>query len=159
MVRLSFKELVERILKEEKKPLTTYEIWQAAVRKGYDKLVGSKGKTPWNTIGARIYVDMKENPNSLFIKVGTRPVRFTLKNMFSEKQLEKFKTTAEVHEKTVSYSERDLHSFLTYFARMYLKVYTKTIYHERSQKKRFSQWLHPDMVGVCFRIGVMKCLN
>jgi len=32
-------------------------------------------------------------------------------------------------------------------------MYTKTIYHESSTKRQFSEWLHPDMVGVIFPLG------
>jgi len=31
-------------------------------------------------------------------------------------------------------------------------VYTKTIYHERSSKKAYTEWLHPDLVGVSFPV-------
>ena len=52
----------------------------------------------------------------------------------------------------ISYRERDLHALLTYFVRENLNIYTKTIYHERSRKRSYIQWLHPDMVGVYFLI-------
>jgi len=45
-----------------------------------------------------------------------------------------------------------LHALLTYFVRENLNIYTKTIYHERSRKRSYIQWLHPDMVGVYFLI-------
>lgn len=46
--------------------------------------------------------------------------------------------------------ERDLHKYLTYFVYNYRFIYTKTIFHEESNKKKYSQWSHPDMVGVYF---------
>lgn len=46
--------------------------------------------------------------------------------------------------------ERDLHKYLTYFVYNTSNIYTKTIYHELSDKKKYTQWLHPDMVGVYF---------
>jgi len=149
--KISFKKLAEQILREEGVPLSAVEIWERAVSKGYDRKIGTKGKTPWRTIGARIYVDMRENPNSPFIKVGSNPVRFGIKG-FSYKEegktTKRDKVTAEKGER--GYRERDLHPLLTYYARMYMNVYTKTIFHERSKKRKFSQWLHPDMVGVSF---------
>jgi hypothetical protein len=48
---------------------------------------------------------------------------------------------------------KDLHPFLTYYVNTYLNVYTKTIYHEKSSKRTYSQWLHPDLVGINFPIG------
>lgn len=49
--------------------------------------------------------------------------------------------------------ERDLHKYLTYFVYHTNGIYTKTIYHELSGKKNFTQWLHPDIVGVYFPFG------
>ena len=50
--KLTFKELAKKILEEEKRPLTTSEIWEIAVKKGYDKLCSNKGKTPDATLSA-----------------------------------------------------------------------------------------------------------
>lgn len=41
---MTFLELAQLILKEEKKPLTAIEIWNHAVEKGYDKKLNSQGK-------------------------------------------------------------------------------------------------------------------
>lgn len=57
-------------------------------RKGYDTRVSSKGKTPWQTIATRIYVDIRDNPNSPFINLKLRPTKFFLKELMS-KELEK----------------------------------------------------------------------
>ncbi len=65
---MSFLELAERILCEEEKSLTANEIWNLAVKKGHDKQLNSKGKTPWATLGAQIYVNTKDNPKSIFAK-------------------------------------------------------------------------------------------
>ena len=58
---MTFLELAEKVLKEEKRPLTPNEIWNLATEKGYDKEVKSRGKTPWATLGAQLYVSAKEN--------------------------------------------------------------------------------------------------
>jgi len=42
------------------------------------------GKTPWQTLGARLYVEVRDNEDSKFIKVGKRPARFFLKERQSE---------------------------------------------------------------------------
>ena len=47
---MNFIEFAERIIREENRPLTPNEIWEIGKLKGYDKLVNSQGKTPWNTI-------------------------------------------------------------------------------------------------------------
>jgi hypothetical protein len=85
MAELSFGELAEIVLEEQNIPLSPVEIWEIAVSKGYDKLVASKGKTPWQTIGARLYVDIRDNPNTHFIKVDSTPKRFFLRKLSGEK--------------------------------------------------------------------------
>jgi hypothetical protein len=150
--KLTFKELAKKVLEEEGKPLSAREIWKKAVEKGYDKLLESKGKTPWHTLGAQLYTDSK-NENSEFTRVGEKPVRFFLKQPHTQLYtLNKQKTKT-----TKKYYEEDLHQVLTYYLRQKFKIYTKTIKHQKSRKKNqksgkknYTQWLHPDMVGVYF---------
>lgn len=159
MKKLTFKELAQKVLEEEKRPLTVREIWEIAVEKGYDKLVNSSGKTPWRTVGAQIYVDMRDNMDSPFIKIDSKPRKFFLKTLVSEAELKDIeeKERGKIEEpKKLKYSERELHPFLSYFAYTYMNVYTKTIYHEKSNKKKYAQWLHPDIVGVYFPIEEWK---
>jgi len=159
MNKLTFKELTKKILEEEKRPLTVEEIWESTLKKGYDKFCGTQGKTPWRTIGAQIYVDIRDNPDSPFVKIDSKPRKFFLKTLVSNTELKEIeeKERGKVEgPKKLKYSERELHPFLTYFAYAYMSVYTKTIYHEKSNKKKYSQWLHPDMVGVYFPIEEWK---
>lgn len=149
--KLTFFELAIKVLKEANKPMTIDEIWRYAQERGYDLLVGSKGKTPWQTIGARIYVDMRDNANSPFVKIDSKPKKFFLKELQNVDTIKEEKEI--IQPKETSYNERDLHPFLTYFVNTYLNVYTKTIYHEKSSKRTYSQWLHPDLVGINFPIG------
>lgn len=69
MRKTTFLKLAEKILREENKPLTAEEIWKFAQEKDYDTLVATKGKTPWRTIGAQIYVDIRDNEKSPFVKI------------------------------------------------------------------------------------------
>lgn len=144
---MTFLELAEKVLREEQRPLTPMEIWQIAQEKGYDKQVGSRGKTPWDTIGSRLYVDVRDNSNSIFIKASVEPTRFFLKEFLGALPLPE---KTQLRQEKPAYKERDLHPFLTYFLRTYYTIYTKTIFHEESSKERYAQWLHPDMVGVYF---------
>ncbi len=146
--KLTFKKLAKKVLEEEKRPLTVKEIWEIAKKKGYDKLCNTKGKTPWMTIAAQLYVDTKNNPNSSFVRIDSKPRKFFLKNLNIPKDLEE----SEQRKKERKSSERDIYPILTYFVGNYLKIFTKTIYHEKSKRKRYSQWLHPDVVGVYFPI-------
>lgn len=83
--KLSYKELALEILKQSDKPLSANEIWQKALEKGLDKKLSSIGQTPIATLGARIYVDIKElQHNSLFIKASQKPTTFWLKERENE---------------------------------------------------------------------------
>ncbi|WP_321420522.1 winged helix-turn-helix domain-containing protein [uncultured Methanomethylovorans sp.] len=63
---LTFLKLAETVLEQTKIPLTYVDIWDEAVKSGLSKRVNTKGKTPWNSIGAQIYVDIRDNQNSIF---------------------------------------------------------------------------------------------
>jgi len=136
-------------------PLTFNEIWETGVKNGATKKLTIKGKTPWNSLGANLYVDARDNKNSDFIKVGSWPTRFFLKSRSQELKNKKFdaidiKITST--DKT-TYSERDLHTILTYYAYSNLgfnrgkPVVTKTIFHEKSKKPGLAEWIFPDVVG------------
>ncbi|MDQ4141110.1 MAG: hypothetical protein M3142_11370, partial [Bacteroidota bacterium] len=58
--------------------------------------------------------------------------------------------------KKTEYLEKELHSFLTYYAFYFLRCYTKTINHSKSGKKEFGEWVHPDLVGCYFPIDEWK---
>ena len=83
----SFLDLAHEVLKQSPKPLTYQEIWQVAHEKGLIGKIGSSGKTPWQSLGARLYVEVRDNDVSEFIKVGGRPVRFFLKERGAESRL------------------------------------------------------------------------
>lgn len=156
---MTFLELAELILNEEKKPLTSTEIWNIAVKKGYDKKLNSEGKTPWATLGAQIYVNAKDNPKSIFARTDSRPKRFYLKAMANSLNLDDNTIPDDllpVEKKKFDYLEKDLHKYLTYFAYYHMHCYTKTIKHHISNKKEFGEWVHPDMVGCYFRMEDWK---
>ncbi len=147
---ITFLQLAEQVLEEEKQPLTASEIWQVAVNKGHDKLVDSKGKTPWATLGARIYVDVRDNPTTTnFVPRGTRPQRFILKSQVGG-VIPQTTNTPKIQTPKVEFLEKDLHSLMVYYGFYYLKAYLKTINHSKSDKKGFGEWVHPDIVGCYF---------
>ena len=159
MRKLTFIELAKRILEEEKKPLSSTDIWEIAKNKGYDRLLHSQGKTPWATLGAQLYCNVRDRKDSPFIKVGTRPKLFHLKILTGNNELKLYEQAQDenvILPKQSEYLEKDLHPFLTYYANYYLKAYTKTIKHVKSDKKEFGEWVHPDMVGCYFPIDDWK---
>lgn len=151
MAKFTFLDLAEEALKSAGLPLTGEEIWELSKKIGLAEKIGSVGKTPWQTIGARLYVDLK-NPQSRFEKVGKRPVKFGLKGVTPAAT--QSQAVSIVLPSKVSYKERQLHPFLAYFAATSLRgVFCKTIFHENSSKKNFSEWLHPDIVGFFFPVN------
>jgi hypothetical protein len=155
-IPMTFLELAEKVVREERKPLTPEEIWQIAKIKGYDVAVGTQGKTPWASIGAQLYMSVKIDPVSIWLRVGRRPTRFFLKELNANSQYPAFpspslsRPAANIQTAKDNFLEKDLHPLLAYFAFHNLKAYCRTINHLRSDKKEFGEWVHPDMVGVYF---------
>lgn len=159
MAKYTVLDYAEDILKDSEKPLVYQEIWEAGIDTEFQRKLSLKGKTPSQTVGARLFVDVRDNPNSKFIKVGKNPARFFLKDRQNELTKEQLKSIIENEQKVsakpkkYSFPERKLHPLLSYFAYTNVvfnkgkQIYTKTIYHEKSKKKRPSEWVHPDMVG------------
>lgn len=148
---LTFLQLARKVLEEEKQPLTTTEIWGRAEEKGYTKDVNTKGKTPTATLAAQLYVDVRDNQNSPFIGIGARPKRFVLRVLAEQLGNKVFETVPkEPVKKSSKYLEKDLHPYLVYYGFYYLKAYLKTITHNRSGKKAYGEWVHPDIVGCYF---------
>jgi hypothetical protein len=153
----SYLDLASDVLKTAKQPLIYQEIWDLAKTLGLSAKIKTSGKTPWQTLGAQLYVDVRDNSDSKFVKVGKRPARFFLKERQSEisanivSQIEKEEEKKAVV--TPKYRERDLHPILAYFAysnpsfNRGRSIYTKTILHEKSLKQGYNEWVHPDMVG------------
>lgn len=157
MAAYSFLELAYDVLKAAKHPLTYQEVWQVGKETNLSDKIKSSGKTPWQSLGAQLYVEVRDNENSRFMKVGQRPARFFLKERAHEVPpdavaiIEKEET--KKRESKTKYRERDLHPLLTYFAysnptfNRGRSIYTKTIFHEKSQRSGYNEWIHPDMVG------------
>lgn len=145
----TFLDLAVEVIKMQNKPMSVYEIWNKAVENNLHQKLPKYGKTPEKTLGAKIYVSIKqggdENP---FIQVSKRPTLFFLKELSTS-------TTPlpePIVEEKPTYKERDLHKILSsfVFSDSHFKSYTKTIYHEVSTKKKKgkNEWLHPDIVGI-----------
>ena len=148
---LTFLKLAELVLDVTKRPLTYFEIWDEAVKSGLSKRVKTKGKTPWESIGAQVYVDIRDNSKSVFFQFSKRPTKFFLKK-YSDIPIPAISEKSVERKNQKSYSERDLHPLVTRFvyANQHFKAHIKTIFHESSSnvKKGFNEWLHPDLVGV-----------
>jgi hypothetical protein len=158
---LTFPQLAHAALEAAPEPLDRMGLWQLITEKGLDKRLKSKGKTPWETLAARLYVDVRENPDSPFMGIGRRPVRFWLKSRPLPKGWSAESAPASAGKQkpedggkaksTPSYLERDLHPLVAHFAFEKMDgVRIKTINHSASRKKQFGEWVHPDLIGVLF---------
>jgi len=161
MAKYTLNDLIIETLELCKIPMTPEEIWENALVHNFPNKLDSYGKTPWASIGAKIYTDMKNNKeSSSYIQVSKRPTRFLTKSIFNtkstkeldivvEKQIEK-----ESKPDKTSFHERDLHPLLVRYVinDSHFNCHTKTILHENSSKKikGMNEWLHPDLVGVYF---------
>ena len=153
----SYLDLANDVLKSAPQPLTYQELWQAGVSAGLATKVQTTGKTPWQSLGAQMYVEVRDNLDSRFVKIGKRPARFFLRERQKElppdvaQRIEK--EEVKKPEPKTSYKERDLHPLLAYFAyaspsfNRGRSIVTKTIFHERSSKPGYNEWVYPDMVG------------
>lgn len=156
----TFLSLAEEILSESEMPMTINDIWDSAVKKGLDKKLGSEGKTPSATLGARLYKNIQKTADKKkFMIVSKKPTLFWLisrKNELpSQDKIDDFldKSYSKSDENN-SYNERMIHQVLTnYINNCPLgHIYVKTIFHENSIKGKKGQdkWTYPDMVGVSF---------
>jgi hypothetical protein len=105
------------------------------------------------------FVDIRDNPETRFIKVGKNPARLFLLSRKSEQTPEDLISTSNNFDAPIrddnskGFHERKLHPLLAYFAfantsfNRGKQIYTKTIYHEKSRHKALNEWIHPDMVG------------
>lgn len=154
----TFKQLASDVLRESAAPLTADEIWAEAVRRGLHQQLRSIGATPTQTLYSDLHRATQDGADSEFVRVGSRPRRYWLKTRVSPSG-----TTVEVPPPVAvplavpppaalpPLLERDLHPLLAWFADTRMNgVLVKTIFHEKSKKKAFGEWVHPDLVGVLF---------
>lgn len=155
--KYSFLDLAEDVLKTATAPMTFQEIWTAGLQQGLTARVATKGKTPWSTLGAQLFVDVRDNSKSKFTKASVNPARFFLTARLSEvpavQPEEVVEDSVTATQTRAAYHERKLHPLVAYFAytnsefNRGRQVYTKTIFHEKSKHNSPAEWVHPDMVG------------
>ena len=154
-----FLDLAYNVLEKYKVPLIYQDIWANGEELGLTKKIHSNGLTPWQTLGARLFVDVRDNEKSKFMKVGKRPAKFYLKeykDLLTDEMLKNIDSEEIKKDKKTApkYNERQLHPVFTYYAYSNANfnrgkaILTKTIFHEKSKKDGLNEWIHPDMVGV-----------
>jgi len=101
-------------------------------------------------LGATVHVDAKYNPNSLFVSIGARPMRFLLKSQVKGDEVYSFQNVIDNKKNKKEFLEKALHPFMSYYGYVFMNAHLKTINHSKSDKKSFGEWVHPDMVGCYF---------
>ena len=139
--KMTYLEVAKAVLESATTPLGYQQIWDMVVAKGLDKNLASIGKTPEQTIAARLYVDIRDKQDSIFIKASSKPATFWLKARENELQkgLESIMQTSKInHEKQKGrgFHERDLHPLFVRFAKDYFDVYAKTIKTKRVKRHK-----------------------
>ncbi len=150
-----FKDYAEEVLRTTQKPMSIAEIWQEGVTLGLPQKLGSAGRTPWLSLGAQIYTDLKAEGTSRFVQVSKRPALFALRGQtFAQSKVSERQSESEQTEMPSGYGERDLHAVLAKYLQTdsYFRCSVKTVYHERSKKGRSNQdkWTYPDLIGIHF---------
>lgn len=118
--KYSYLEFAEETLEASSEPLIYQDIWELGKEKGFSLKLATKGKTPWASLGSYLFVDVRDNPKTKFIKVGKNPTRFYLKNRELSKNIENELNEKELKsipvEKVKDWNERELHQVFAYFA-------------------------------------------
>lgn len=151
---MTIKEAILKSLEDLIIPKGAFEITDHILKNTYSKF---GGETPHNTVSALC---------GDFIRTGDARVKRIKEKGTYLYYLSKNEDTIDIDhiekiqhglvkkntkvEKSVTFTERDLHKLLS----SYLKnsgIYTKTVFHEQSTNRENNQiWTHPDMVGVRF---------
>jgi len=150
--------IAKEILEKAKKPLILNQMYSYAVEFGLADKLTFVGKTPERSFYSYIYMDIKENENSAFEIVQTKPkLLIKLKTQNFNENIEFDTKPNQRNEPKSTFNERDLHQLLVNFIffNENFQARAKTIFHENSKKsqKGTDKWLYPDIVGVNFEYG------
>lgn len=79
-MRYTYLDLIEDVLRKEKREMTLGEIWETAEREGYSKKLMSVGKTPVNTMNSCIRKHIQNSKNVKFRQTSKKPALYYLNN-------------------------------------------------------------------------------
>lgn len=151
---MTFLDLAYKTLEKQNCPMTVTQIWDKSAEFGYRDELGSCGLTPIKTLAARLYVDIRDNPDTLLCQVSKRPAMFYIKDRKIQSRPQEAATEDNSTAVGATFHERDLHPLLAAFvySDSHFNCVTKTIHHEVSRRRRrgANEWLHPDLVGLYF---------
>jgi len=149
------KQLSKKILEANGRPMTGEEIWEYKV--SHDLSTSVAGKTPWRTLQAQIYMDIKKKgSDSDFYQHSKRPVTFFLSSKRNNVPPTQEELTEDETEnkrpKEINRNEIKMHPFLVYFLSTdpHFRCHCKTINASKSEKRSqgANVWRYPDIVAV-----------
>ena len=170
---MTYYDAAKKVLEQSDIPLKVDEIWKKACELGYDKIIsetlnGKMSKTPIASLGAKIYTDIKYNPDTtIFVKVGRGEFLLKSKINSSNQNLineinaaadkEDADDTIENDSTNKKILEEDLHIPLTKYLYS-MKIYSKTINANATDVnlKGKMKWGTPDIVAVTFKDYINK---
>lgn len=170
---MTYYDAAKKVLEQSDVPMKVDDIWEKACELGYDKIIaetlnGKMSKTPIASLGAKIYTDIKYNPDTtIFVKVGRGEFLLKSKINSSNQNLINEINAAADEEDTddiiVNNStnkkilEEDLHIPLTKYLYS-MKIYSKTINANATDVnlKGKMKWGTPDIVAVTFKDYINK---
>ncbi|ASJ21504.1 HTH domain-containing protein [Brachyspira hampsonii] len=170
---MTYYDAAKKVLEQSDVPMKVDEIWEKACELGYDKIIaetlnGKMSKTPIASLGAKIYTDIKFNPDTtIFIKVGKgkfllkSKINYSNQNLINEiNNLSEEEDTEDIIENTITNKkilEEDLHIPLTKYLYS-MKIYSKTINANATDVtlKGKMKWGTPDIVAVTFKDYINK---
>ncbi|MEI0478639.1 HTH domain-containing protein [Brachyspira pulli] len=168
---MTYYDAAKKVLEQSDIPMKVDEIWEKACELGYDKIIaetlnGKMSKTPIASLGAKIYTDIKFNPDTtIFVKVGKG--KFLLKSKINNSNQNIIneidnseEETEDIIENTITNKkilEEDLHIPLTKYLYS-MKIYSKTINANATDinLKGKMKWGTPDIVAVTFKDYINK---
>jgi len=145
---MTIKESILKSLEDLVVPKGSVEITEHILEKKYCKFTG---ETPHSTVSA-LCGDFIRNGDARIKRIKEKGMYLYYLTKNEQKiEIEEFTDTGTDTKKSKTektFEERDLHKLLSTYLKS-IGVYSKTIYHEQSNKKDDNQiWTHPDMVGI-----------
>jgi hypothetical protein len=72
---MTYLQLAEKVLDETpRNALSPTEIWKVAETKQWTAQLEQRSKRPVSTLYGAMFTDSRDNPNSTFARIGTRPI-------------------------------------------------------------------------------------
>lgn len=83
---MTYLEVARAVLESATAPLKAGQVWDIAVEKGLDKNLANANRQTVKTIYDRLWRDMRDKQDSIFMKASTNPTTFWLKARENELQ-------------------------------------------------------------------------